>query len=275
MEDINFVSFTDALENQKEFFDGKLAVLPFYYNGNPLSSGHARWGMTALKAGTMRFRWNEKNPNRILLEEQFGKNRFCPLQLIHSKIIYSVERPYDLYCKEGDGIIVKNLDLIPTVTVADCVPIMIYDKENRFFCTLHSGWKGTGICSMAVEIFLKDFGSKIENLCAAIGPHIESCYYVDEERAQYFENNFGKDCITIVDGKKRLSLLRANLNALIASGFNPKNIIAAKDCTYSSRFKNGEFVFGSCRRQTEGITGLTSEDFSKKFTVQAAFCGMI
>lgn len=275
MDPVNFISFSEYLENQAAVYDKKLAVLPFFFDGKPLPQGHAQWGMTTLKAGTMRFRWNEENEGRKILSDTFGENRFCPLHLIHSKIIYTIEKPEDLKEKEGDGVLTSNMNLIPTVTVADCVPILIYDKENKIICALHSGWKGTGICKEAVLYMEKKFGCKIENLCAAIGPHIESCYYVDDERADYFIKNFGPECIKREGDKNLLSLLNANLQVLKETGFNFKNIVAAKECTCSSKNDNGEYIFGSCRRQTEGISGLSPEEFSKKFTVQAAFIGMI
>ena len=63
----NKVSIKKELE--KSFSrNTKYITLPFYFEGRPLESSesekHARWGMTLLSAGTMRFRWNETNENR-------------------------------------------------------------------------------------------------------------------------------------------------------------------------------------------------------------------
>lgn len=275
---INFISFADLVERQRPDYGGKIAFAPFCFRGADLAGCHAKWGMTTGAAGSMRFRWNEENKNRGFLEGIFGEGRICPIELVHSKTVFEIEKFGDAAGFQGDGIITKNKSLVPTVTVADCVPIFLYDAENGFRGIVHSGWKGTGIVLNAIEMMSERFGSKIENLCVAIGPHIESCYFVDEERANYFVENFGSDCVEKAENEKnpnlnyKLSLLKANLLALDKIGFPKENIVAATDCTYSAKNGAGDFIFGSCRRETENLEGeRPSNEFSKLFTVQAAF----
>ena len=55
---VNYICVTKKIEEKSE--DSKFIVLPFYKNGEPLKDGK-KWGMTLLSAGSMRFRWNEKN----------------------------------------------------------------------------------------------------------------------------------------------------------------------------------------------------------------------
>ena len=46
----------------------RLGLFPFYKNNSPFAEGadglRPLWGMTMKAAGSMRFRWNETNPNR-------------------------------------------------------------------------------------------------------------------------------------------------------------------------------------------------------------------
>ncbi|MBR0100461.1 MAG: hypothetical protein IJP90_12235 [Treponema sp.] len=64
---INKIVIKNILEKTSSQ-NARFILIPFYRNGLPLESSesekHARWGMTLLKAGTMRFRWNETNENR-------------------------------------------------------------------------------------------------------------------------------------------------------------------------------------------------------------------
>lgn len=257
--------------------DYKWAVLPFYkngmaYDGEPLQGQKARplWGMTLKAAGPMRFRWNEQNPNRDSflsgLCESYGAKKSVPLELIHSKIVYDIKDAADTFQKQGDGLVTQNAALIPVVTVADCVPIYFCDSRKGVFGVAHSGWKGTGIAGEVVALMKKNYGSDPSDILAAIGPHIhDCCYTVDKDRAQYFIDNFGSDCVSgTSQGQYALSLLKANLNILAAAGVLEENIVAAKNCTACDE------RFGSFRREAAALD-LPAQEKSRLFTTQAAF----
>lgn len=253
----------------------KYRVFPFYRNGKPADG--AGWGMTLRAAGSMRFRWNEINENRSKMLSEicsaFGGKTVSQVQLDHTKIVFDVEKQSDTNEKIGDGIITQNRGLLPVVTVADCVPIFLFDSESGFFGVVHSGWKGTGIVKNAVQLAGEKYGAKPADISVAIGPHIhDCCYIVNKERADYFALNFTPECIKKLEGEEltsaarnwnngagelfRLSLLKANLAVLEKAGILDENIVAAADCTCDSE------VFGSNRRETS---------CGETFTVQAAF----
>ena len=278
------MNLVDVAEAAKEN-DYKWAVLPFYkngivYDGERLQGQKARplWGMTLKAAGPMRFRWNEQNPNRdqflSSLCESYGAKKSVPLELIHSKIVYDVKDAADTFQKQGDGLVTQNANLLPVVTVADCVPIYFCDSRNGVFGVAHSGWKGTGIAGEAVALMKKNYGSDPRDILFAIGPHIhDCCYSVDKERAQYFIDNFGSDCVREIlqdqkggghQGQYALSLLKANLNVLAAAGVLEENIVAAKNCTAC------DGRFGSFRREAAALD-LPAQEKSRLFTTQAAF----
>ena len=267
----------------------KYALSPFYKGNKPLACNAPLWGMTFRKAGSMRFRWNEANSTRDALLSEIASAASpaltpVPLELIHSTIVYDVSVPEDTFTMQGDGILTINKLLLPTVTVADCMPIFFYEEESGAFGLVHSGWKGTGIIKNALELARQNYGTRIENVCVALGPHIRSCcYIVDETRAAYFKNTFGESCIVAYDederaentrariqwnnsGKKlySLSLERANLAVLEKIGVRDENIAITDDCTCCND------IFGSFRRESAGIC---EAEKWKHFTVQAAFCG--
>lgn len=262
--------------------DDKYVLFSFYKNGIPLKNVSPKWGMTLKKAGSMRFRWNEENNLRMnmfssILNNHSSKSEFVPVELIHSQIVYDVSSVTDTFNKQGDGIITSNKNLIPVVTVADCVPIYFYDEKSKAFGVVHSGWKGTGIIGEAIKIDLEKYCGSVDDICVAIGPHIRNCCYViNEERAEYFRNNFCNDCVVKIEKdffSRRselanwdygsgnlycLSLEKANLSVLKKIGIKPENIVVAKNCTCCDE------IFGSNRRETI---------LSNNFTVQAAFIG--
>lgn len=253
-------------------------TLPFIKNNLKIENAPV-CGMTVRSAGSMRFRWNEINSVRQTVLEKlsakYGKKSFVPVQLDHTHIVYDVKASSDTFEKIGDGIITVNKSLIPTITVADCVPIYLFEPETGVFGIVHSGWKGTGIAIDAIRLAEKNYGAKAENFSVTIGPHIhDCCYIINEERAKFFSENFTPECIKELEagvtvdwnngnGKLyRLSLEKANLAALKRAGVSESNIYISPDCTCCS--KDG--LYGSNRRETK-INGLPD-----KFTVQAAFC---
>lgn len=318
---INEISIADFLENDKNHFRAseddknfsrKYFLLPFYFDGKKLENSRASaekffpsWGMTLLSAGTMRFRWNEENANRdkvfneILSEIEKSENpadekknharrrKIVPIELVHSKTVVEAENAEDTKGVKADGIVTRNRGLIPSVTVADCVPIFLYDTKTGAIGIFHSGWKGTGIAGDGVKKMQDVFGSRPEDISAAIGPHIgKCCYCVDEERAEYFSKNFGGKCVSKRDSdsnsredfesKKKfpysLSLTQANLFVLNKAGIREENITAAKDCTCCAKFSSGKNIFGSFRRQAAFLPPeITKEEKSRLMTVQAAF----
>lgn len=261
--------------------DVKYITIPFIKDGKALdakSAFHPVCGLTVKAGGSMRFRWAEKNPLRDELLGQiardFGNKTFVPVQLDHTRLVYEVNDAFDTDQKIGDGIITRNKNLIPTVTVADCLPVYFYDFVTQAFGIVHSGWKGTGIIGDAIRKSCEKYNSSPENFCVVIGPHIhDCCYIVNEERADYFAKNFTPECVRPLEkgievdwnsggGKLfRLSLEKANLFLLEKIGVKAENIYSSPDCTSCS--KNG--FYGSNRRETK-LAGCPDA-----FTVQAAF----
>ena len=253
-----------------------------FRRGGKVVEGAPVCGLSLKAAGSMRFRWNETNPNRELLKSAvvpagLSTVSIVPVQLEHTHIVYDIKESSDTAGKIGDGIITTNKTLVPSVTVADCMPLYIYEPETGVFGIVHSGWKGTGIVADAIKLAEKDYGARAQNFCVVIGPHIRACcYIVNEERAKWFSENFTPDCVTPLEpGVKvswnsgggplyRLSLEKANLAALRTAGVQQENIWIHPACTCCTK-KNGSFIYGSNRRET------SENGKTDAFTVQAAF----
>lgn len=270
----------------------KYVLFPFYDDGNAVGCAPV-CGMTLRSAGSMRFRWNEENPvrkdffSRLLEEDAEGiaapaehtaprksSRHLVPLQLDHTHIVYDVNSPSDTEGRIGDGIITVNHALVPSITVADCVPVFLYDPVSGVFGIVHSGWKGTGIAADAIKLAAERHKSRPEDFLVLVGPHIhDCCYIVDQERAGFFAREFCEDCVTPLEegaalpvnwknrgGRLyRLSLARANVAALKKIGVQDSHITLSTDCTCCNP------VFGSNRRETAAAGRPDS------FTVQAAF----
>jgi YfiH family protein len=94
---------------------------------------------------------------------------------------------------KADGMMTNEPGLLLAIQTADCIPVLIADTKKRAVAGFHAGWRGTvkrivenGVGRMRIE-----FGSRPEDLVAAIGPGIGSCCYaVGEEVRDEFTSQF-------------------------------------------------------------------------------------
>jgi polyphenol oxidase len=91
-------------------------------------------------------------------------------------------------CRREDGRIVG-------VLTADCVPVLLADRDGRVAAAVHSGWRGTVADVVGVTVAaLAGAGVEPRDLVAAIGPCIEArAFEVGPEVAAQFPAAFVDD----------------------------------------------------------------------------------
>lgn len=99
--------------------------------------------------------------------------------------------------KNTDGLISNAKDIALAVTVADCLPIILYDPEHHAVGLLHAGWRGlaAGIIENALTKMADHFNTEPEQLQVAIGPSIHQCHY-----------QVGSDLLDVFDDKKLIQV---------------------------------------------------------------------
>jgi hypothetical protein len=125
---------------------------------------------------------------------------------------------------EGDALLENTPGARVAVKTADCLPVLLVDERNRAVAAAHAGWRGTEsrIAARAAEAMQREFGSRAEDLHAAIGPGIGACCYeVGPEVAERFG----------LSGRARLDLGEVNRRQLVEAGVAPGRIYAAGLCT--------------------------------------------
>lgn len=140
-------------------------------------------------------REGEQNRRRLYRNLALDEERVYSLRQVHSRDVLSAGG-IPRTGTEGDGLISASSRDVLTVTVADCMPIFIFDPGERVFALVHSGWKGTGIAADAVGLMKDKYGCEPAKVTAVMGPSIRRCCYrVDEERAKIFQKNWGADAV--------------------------------------------------------------------------------
>ncbi len=81
--------------------------------------------------------------------------------------------------RQADIILNDAPGLVSAVQAADCVPLLLADETTGAVAAVHSGWRGTvqRAAIVAVEAMTRAFGTRPEDLVAAIGPSIGACCY--------------------------------------------------------------------------------------------------
>ncbi len=133
-----------------------------------------------------------------------------------------------------DGAVTKLKNCTLAISVADCLPVLLFDKKAGVIGISHAGWKGSaeGITSKVLAKMV-DLGAKPEDIVATIGPAIcGNCYEVDNEVAERFASDF---VTRKENGKYTLSLHGANKAELENAGVTMVNVVEM--CTYENTDK--------------------------------------
>jgi len=164
---------------------------------------------------------------------------------IHSADVRIVSDEHDAQSKPGvlgddqycDALVSNTPKILLMVKTADCVPVLIADPKTRAFAAVHAGWRGTSasIVLSAIKQLQSEYGTRAEDLRAAIGPAANSCCYeVGREVIDQFKERFPQSTHLFTptrDGHARIDLQTANRDQLTGAGVSPEQIHIAPLCT--------------------------------------------
>ncbi|HTS13796.1 MAG TPA: peptidoglycan editing factor PgeF [Candidatus Limnocylindrales bacterium] len=224
-----------------------------------------------------------ENRNRLFQAVGAAGMRIEGLRQIHSDVAICVGSSIRTASRDvpsGDALMTREPGVLLTVQTADCVPILLADSAKRVVAAVHSGWRGTlqRIAEKAIGRMRMEFGTRPEDLLAAIGPSIgECCYEVGHEVVKEFAAQFpdARDWFTgpfdgLTDGdndpnwlpwltmkppghappspRAYLDLKQANRKILTTAGIREANISVSDFCTAC----RGDLFFSYRRNQSTG-----------------------
>ena len=153
------------------------------------------------------------------------------LNQIHSNKFYFIGKSFKFNKKKlkGDALITNVKNIAIAVLTADCVPILIYDKNLKIISVIHAGWKGAyiGIIRKVIKFLIKN-GSNAKDLIAVIGPSISQKNY---EIQKDFKDKFlkkdkqNKIFFKLIKNKTYFSLNKYVYSELKKLGVNNLEII--------------------------------------------------
>lgn len=195
--------------------------------------------------------------NRVLLAEAVTSSPATPLvtlRQVHSNVVVLsqtlAEPAADTPC-EGDGLITAQPGVLLAIQTADCIPVLVADRRQRVVAAFHAGWRGTvqRIAESGIGRLRMEFGSRPEDLVAAIGPGVGvCCYAVGDEviarvRSQFaYADSLFRAVIEAVplsdpahftpQTRPHLDLIEANRRQLQDAGVPASSIEVIPGCTH-------------------------------------------
>ena len=168
-----------------------------------------------------------------------GEYEFATAWQVHGgdvKVIKSLTEAKNT--EERFDALVCNLEnVLVGVKTADCVPVLIGDKNTKAFAAVHAGWRGSvqSIVVKAIEKMREIYGTNPQDLICAIGP-AATCknYEIGREVIEAFQQNFPNSGHLFTPTKENHALIdlhSANKEQLINIGVLEKNIFIAPLCT--------------------------------------------
>jgi polyphenol oxidase len=171
-----------------------------------------------------------KISNALLIKKE---NVYLPIQKHTDKVLLLDS---DLNPGEADAVITRRRDLLIGVQVADCVPILLFERRRSVIGAVHAGWRGTvsQILKKALNGMIEFYDSKPEDIRIALGPSIKgTCYEVGQEVKDAMYNAMGDgEYYTSKNGKYYIDLPFVNVLQAIAMGVPKDNIWLSDICTH-------------------------------------------
>lgn len=168
------------------------------------------------------------------IKNKYNIKEYYELTQIHSTITNIVDNNY-INKTEGDALITNKVNTPLVIKTADCIPILLYDKENKVAAVIHSGWKGTlnNIVINTLNIMIDKYNSKKENISAYLYPSIRKCHFEVESDVY----NMFKQKITNIDkySTKKGIKYYIDLQQIVIDNLKDNNITNIYDsniCTY-------------------------------------------
>jgi hypothetical protein len=195
--------------------------------------------------------------NRARVKAALGLKSLVFVKQVHGNTVLRVDAaPANGAAGEGDAMMTDVPGMGLAVQTADCVPLLIFDPENRAIAAVHSGWRGTvqEIARHTLESMNAAYGTRPDKIQAAIGPSISPAHYrVGPEVIEQFGSLFG-DTQGIIgprdaEGGGKLDNAAAVRRQLVEAGVSPDAIWMSDACTFAD-----DNLF-SCRRARGGPFG--------------------
>jgi len=198
-------------------------------------------GFSEKKDGPMKL--SVKNRENFLNKLGINKELTARAGLVHkNQVVIISKKEAGKLIEKTDGLITKEKNIFLTITMADCLPIFIYDPKKEIIGLVHGGWRSLArnILKEAINKITNNFKSNPAHILIGIGPGISQCHFEiknDLVRKWCDRTIFAPGVILKKNDKKYLDLKELAKLQLIKSGIKEKNIEISPECTFCLKTK--------------------------------------
>lgn len=145
----------------------------------------------------------------------------------------------------ADAAITQQKGIPLAIMTADCLPIILCNKEGSEIAAIHSGWRG--LVNGVVENTLLKMQSQPERLMAWIGPAIcGQCYEIGEEVKKAYVQRYPVTANSFITRNDRYLANLPKMAELILKELGIDEVYQSNACTYEL-----ENTFYSYRREAK------------------------
>lgn len=181
--------------------------------------------------------------NRAAVARSFGvePHLFLTVNQVHGSEILVIDQPNPEVSHfqrvDSDAILTNQRNILIGILVADCFPVILYDRKKHVVGVAHLGWRGTaaGLLGRTIGAMREVFGCQTSDICAAIGPGIAAhSYEVDRPVRDAFRQGAGqweRVASEVSLGHWQLDLPHSIVLQLEEAGIGASFVDQVKECT--------------------------------------------
>lgn len=210
-------------------------------------------GVSTRVYGNMKYGWSsadivDKNRKHFFEDLNIESSTIISPEIVHGSKISSIGREDKGKILRGnDGLISQDSTVYILITIADCLPVFLYDPVARTIGLIHVGWRGIldGIVSHSIGK-CQYLGSDPSNLVVGIGPGIcQKHFIVKNDVLKKFKDLYPQATF-IRNHDGYIDLRKAVLHDLKKANVSKHNVEITQDCPVCL---NG--IYGSYRKEGE------------------------
>ncbi len=199
----------------------------------------------------------DDNYQRLMRVMGWQTHRRAWVNQVHGGSVHPVRLPSDdqptQALTEADALVTDQRRLILTIRVADCVPILLADRQHRVVAAVHAGWRSLikGVVINTLHSLSHHYHIKPSELVAAVGPAI-SLHHLEvghDVAGAFHQAQLSQHVHTNPGPKPHVDLSGAVHTQLRTAGVHDDAIDMTDRCT----FRDANEFFS--HRRDQGITG--------------------
>lgn len=196
------------------------------YNFTTINDGNLAYHVNDIQANV------DKNRENLALKYNFDINKLVYMNQVHGSHVEVVTKSSPNFIDNCDGLITNEKDLTLMVMVADCIPILFFDRTKNVIAAVHAGRNSTflKIAQITALKMINEFDCKPLDIEVILGPSIQKCCYeVSAELEKIVEESFGSEF------KSNRFIDLQGINKMLLKKVGIRDITISNICTKCSK----------------------------------------